>query len=190
VTKLEYLLTFISILIALGVSDIFVSLHRLLRVRKDIRWHWIPLTWAFTIFLSAINIWFAIHFYLDGVLSNTAGGFILLIMPIICVLLLSMAVLPDKPLEDGESLLNWYFDQKNYIFSLFLLNWLSFVVVKLVQQYDAGVPLFWGQISIAIPALIFVVLISNRNYWIHAILTVFVAVAFFMEVLSQRMALI
>ena len=189
-TKLEYLLTFISILIALGVSDIFVSLHKLLRVRNDIRWHWIPLTWAFIIFLSAINIWFAIHFYLDGVLSNTAGGFILLIAPIICILLLSMAVLPENPLEDGKNLLGWYFKQKNYIFSLFLLNWLSFVAVRLVQQYDAAVPLVWGQISLIIPALIFVVLISNRKYWIHAILTILVAIAFFMEVASQRMALI
>jgi hypothetical protein len=174
----------------LGISDLFVSLHRLLRARKDVLWHWIPLTWAFTIFLAAINIWFAIHFYLDDTLSNTAGGFILLITPIVCVLMLSMAVLPDKPDEGETDLLKWYFNQKNYIFSLFLLNWLSFAAVKLVEQYHTAVPFKWGQLSLIAPALIFVTLIASRNYWLHAILTVFVAVVFVSEVINQRMALI
>lgn len=189
-TKLEYLLTFISIIIALGISDLFVSLHKLLRVRKDIQWHWVPLTWAFIIFLAAINIWFAIHFYLDDVLSNTAVGFVLLITPIVCILMLSMAVLPDKPLEDGKDLLKWYFNQKNYIFSLFLLNWLSFASVKLIEQYYAAVPFKWGQLSLIAPALIFITLLSNRKYWIHAILTIFVAIVFVLELVNQRMALI
>ena len=56
-SKIEYLLTFISIIIALGVSELLFSLHKLLKIRNGVKWHWIPLAWSLSLFLAHPNIY-------------------------------------------------------------------------------------------------------------------------------------
>jgi len=188
-SKIEYLLTFISIIIALGVSDLLFSLHKLLRIRSEVKWHWIPLAWALCLFLAIINIWFGIHYYLDDKLSETAGGFILLILPVIFILMLSMAILPDNPGKDGKNLLEWYFKNKSYIFSLFILNVVSFLFIRIFEQFHLTGTFNSQRLTLLIPTLIYACLISTRNIWVHSILTVLHLAMFTFIVINQRMTL-
>jgi hypothetical protein len=188
-SKLEYLLTFLSIIIALGVSDILISLHRMLKIRDQIRWHWIPLAWAAILMMAILNIWFAIHFYLDDKLSETAAGFIFILLPIIFVLLLCMAIFPDHPDKEEKDLLKWYFNNKNYIFVLFVLNWISFNFIKVFQQLHDSVPFKPQQLTLLIPVVLYAILISSRKVWIHSILTGFYFVIFVLTIIDTRMVL-
>ena len=54
------LITFIAILAGLGLTDLIHSFHRLLRKRKVIKWHWIPLVHTFMSFQAMIIIWYNI----------------------------------------------------------------------------------------------------------------------------------
>ena len=42
----EHLIVFVSIIVGLGLTDLLADLHRLIRVRRRVRWHAIPLLWA------------------------------------------------------------------------------------------------------------------------------------------------
>ena len=189
-SKLEYLLTFISIIIAIGVSDMLFSLHKLLRIRHEVKWHWIPLAWALCVFLMIINLWFGIHHYLDDKLSETAAGFVFLLMPVIFVLILSMAILPDNPSKDGKNLLDWYFRNKNYIFSLFILNILAFLFIRIFEQYHLTGEFNSQRLFLLIPTIIYGVLIASRNIWVHSIFTAVYLVVITLSIVGQRMTLV
>ena len=180
-SKIEYLLTFISIIIALGVSDLLFSLHKLLKIRNEVKWHWIPLAWALCLFLAIINLWFGVHYYLDDKLSETAGGFVLLLLPIIFLLMLSMAILPDDPDKDGKNLLDWYFKNKNYIFSLFILNVASFLFVRIFEQYQLTGTFDSQRLFLLVPTSIYVILILTRNIWVHSIFTALYLLIFILK---------
>ena len=189
-SKTEYLLTFISIIIALGVSDLLFSLHKLLRIRSEVKWHWIPLAWTLILFLAIINIWFGIHHYLDDRLSETAGGFVILLLPVIFVLMLSMAILPDDPSKDGKNLLDWYFRNKNYIFTLFILNIVTFLFIRIFEQYHLTGTFNSQRLMLLMPTLIYVILISTRKVWVHSIFTGIHLALFVFVVMNQRMTLV
>ena len=189
-SKLEYLLTFLSIIIALGVTDILISLHRMLKIRDQIHWHWIPLAWAAILLMAILNIWFAIHFYLDDRLSETAGGFVFILLPVIFILLLCMAIFPDQPEKEEKDLLKWYFKNKNYIFILFILNWVSFNFMKTFQQIHEAVPFKPEQLTMLIPIVFYVILISTRKVWIHSLITGFYFAMFVLMIMDTRMTLV
>jgi hypothetical protein len=52
-TASEYVAAFASIILALAVTDLATSMHRLLRARKRVRWHWLPLAVALLILLAS-----------------------------------------------------------------------------------------------------------------------------------------
>lgn len=66
-----------------------------------------------------LNIWLPLHMWLNGTLSQTAGGFVLLLLPVIFVLLLCLAIFPDDPRQESKDLLAWYFEHNNFLFALF-----------------------------------------------------------------------
>ena len=91
----ELLLLFFSIIAGLGLADLITSLHRLLRARKLVIWHWIPLVYAYAVFQTMINIWYGIRMDLASPLVSTSLGFFIWLIPIILLLLIMLAVLPD-----------------------------------------------------------------------------------------------
>jgi len=164
-----YLYTFISLSITIGVGGLLTHIHKLLRIRNNVTWHWLPLIWALIVFLILFHVWFGLYDHLlYNNLTKTGGGVILLFLPIFFVLLLSKAVLPDNPPEEGINLKEWYFGQKNYMTILLILNWISFSFVKYFENFDTSTqfstPIF---ILLAITLILYLVLFLTKKVWIH-----------------------
>lgn len=168
------LITFIAILAGLGLTDLIHSLHRLLRKRHVIKWHWIPLAHTFMSFQAMIIIWFNIDAELESPLIATSLGFFVWLVPIIIILLVMLTVLPDKESEDGFDMLEWYFGQHRYYFILLTLFVFSYTFNRFLMFQHSSV---WYLPLIL--SVFYITLILTKNYWVHSIITIFL-LAFFM----------
>ena len=53
----EYIAALLSIIVGLGLTDLAQSLRELVRPQRTVNWHWLPLLWAATAFLIAVQFW-------------------------------------------------------------------------------------------------------------------------------------
>ncbi|WP_136479854.1 hypothetical protein [Cognatitamlana onchidii] len=160
------MITFIAILAGLGLTDLIHSFHRLLRKRKVITWHWIPIAHTFMAFQAMIIIWYNIQPELNSPLIETSLGFFFWLIPIIIILLVMLAVLPDQEPEDGFNLLEWYFGQRQYYFTLLTLFSISYTFNRfLMFEHKSAwfLPL--------VLSIVYIILALVKNYWVHVILT-------------------
>lgn len=104
----EFALGFAAIILGLGVADLMVSLHRLLRARARVRWDWLALSFAGLLLLISIHLWWFIYFWFRALESVSFVEF-LPNMLLLCVSFLMMAAaLPDEVAEEGVVLRDAY----------------------------------------------------------------------------------
>src|SRR3546814_2648487 len=56
--RFEYAIGLISIIVGLGLADLAMSLHRLLKQRERVRWDWVALATAGFAGFSLIRMWY------------------------------------------------------------------------------------------------------------------------------------
>jgi hypothetical protein len=96
VTQPEYIAAFLSIIAGLGVTDLAQSLCGLVHPRRTVNWHWLPLVWAATTFLLAIQV----RWNSFSTLTDTTAEYFLPYLLTFSFLYLTCAfALPDP---DGE----------------------------------------------------------------------------------------
>lgn len=94
-SQLEYLITLVSIIVGLGLTDLVQSLRELVRPGRPVRWHWLPLTWAAIVFLLILQVWWqAFRFLRDEVLAHVAA-FAPVLLAFLLLYLLCAFALPD-----------------------------------------------------------------------------------------------
>jgi hypothetical protein len=114
-TLFSYLGAFVTIVLALGLSDLLISLHRLLRHASKVKWAMLPLACALFVLLSLLSEFFSI-WSLTMVSRVTFGGLILHLLPTFFIFLAASTVLPDDIDPDGVDLDSFYFSQRRYIY--------------------------------------------------------------------------
>ena len=151
----------------LGVSDLILSLHRLLRVRQQIKWHWIPVSQAIISFQVMIIFWYNISSELNSPLINTSLGFLFWLLPLICVLLIMLAVLPDKTPDENFKLYDWYIKNRKYYYTLFILLIVTTIINRLFLYETKD-----GWYIPVILLTVFVALLISKKTWVHAVGTI------------------
>ena len=53
----EYIAALLSIIVGLALTDLAQSFRELVRPRRKVNWHWLPLLWAANMFFLAIQLW-------------------------------------------------------------------------------------------------------------------------------------
>lgn len=175
------LITFIAILAGLGLTDLIHSFHRLLRKRKVIKWHWIPLVHTFMSFQAMIIIWYNIKSELNSPLIETSLGFFIWLIPIIIILLVMLAVLPDQEPDAGFDMLEWYMNQRQYYFILLTLFICSYTLNRYIMYEHNSIwylPLLLG--------VFYIILIFIKNYWVHAVSTLILLSFFILNYFLQH----
>jgi hypothetical protein len=162
-------LVFVSIVIGLGVTDILVSLHRLLRARAQVRWDWAALAVAFLVLLTIVQMWWTIA--QPSAKSMTIGAFLPMLVELVLLFLLASAVLPDSLPPEGIDLKAYYHDNGGYIWTLFAaaLAWLV-ATDFVVTAPRLGIRASLGRSAEEFIVLaVMVSLIFVRRRWWHAI---------------------
>ena len=114
----SYLSAFVTIVLAIAVTDMIQSTHRLIRGRHRVKWDALPLVFAAIIAVAVISEFFSIW----GVLAITHVSLLrllwMLAVPTIFALL-AYSVLPDEIPAEGLDLTAFYFSERRVWSAIF-----------------------------------------------------------------------
>jgi len=129
-----YPAAFISIVLAVALTDMIQSTHRLLRARDRVKWDPLTPLLALSVFLGILAMFFSLwgdarfeklSFY--GLVGFMAGPTL--------TALIAFAVLPDEVPDAGLDLKKFYFDNRRYLVILLALSAITDgVAVKYIRK--------------------------------------------------------
>lgn len=125
-----YLAAFVTIVLAIALSDMVMSLHRLIRARDRVKWGALALIAALYVYLSILSEFFSLWVEL-GVERLT---YIDLVGQMVVPTLLSLAafaVLPDEIPVRGFDLTEFYFKDRRYL----VILWASMTIADLSRIF-------------------------------------------------------
>jgi len=165
-TLFSYLSAFVTIVLALGLSDLLISFHRLMRHRRTVRWTGLPLAAALFVLLALLTEFFSM-WGLVAVDRVSFVGLVFHLLPTFFIFLAASAALPDEVGDGPFDLDAHYFSQQRYFYVTLSLAFLGDAPRAL-----EGVPFKLGAIlDIIAPstsvAAIFLILAFSRRRWLH-----------------------
>ena len=164
---MEHALVFVSIIVGVAVTDEIVSLHRLLRARRRVRWDALPLAVAALVMLLLVRIWWAAA--QPATASVTIAAFLPDLVELILLVLLAAAVLPDEVPAEGLDLRAFYHDEGRYIWSLFTLAFGWTIASQIVTIHGAGAPLPRAVMALGADLVFLIVtaslIVVRRRWW-------------------------
>ena len=131
-----YLAAFVSVVLALALSDLVQSFHRLLRARRRVKWSLTALIAAMTVFMAILEEFFGL-WRVTGIERFTYFDLLTLIVPAILLSLAAMTVLPDEVPEDGLDLAQYYMENRRLLYLLLSL-WVLGVFVRLLDLFETA----------------------------------------------------
>ena len=129
-----YLAAFVSVVLALALSDLVQSLHRLLRARRRVRWSLTALIATLTVFMAILEEFFGLWRF-TGVERFTYFDLLTLIVPAILLSIAAMTVLPDEVPDEGLDLAQYYMENRRLLYLLLSL-WVLGVFVRLLDLFE------------------------------------------------------
>ena len=172
----EYLAAFVTIVLAIALSDMLMSLHRLLVARARVVWSIIPLAAALFVLLSLLSEFFSIH----NAANVATVSFAYLVLLVVVSGLSAMAafvVLPDEVPAAGLSLWDSYVERRTQLWTLMALAFAGdigrsaifaviFRQVAFARFYVVFLPI-WGWEAAEI--VVFGLLAWRKERWVHAL---------------------
>ena len=162
--------TLISIIIGIGLTEMFGNLHRLIRNRAQVRWDWLPVLWSAVLLLLVVNYWWAIYQGIVGIdkLTSAAELGLVLIQPII-MFLLAASVLPNFPTNRRWDMRRYYDDHRRTFLATFVLYQCVTSAVALVVGTWGWNPASLVRVLILLALVSALVLNGRRWDWMAAI---------------------
>lgn len=186
-SQFQIVFTLITIVYGLVITDLFSSLHKLIRARKKVKWHWLPVATA----------WYVLHIILKNWwnLTSTAGSshwnniitFLLYAHLMILLFLLVSACLPDSVPEAGVDLKTYYLQNHKYIWGLMCGIIIMGILISSFRISLTGEQLNTSYyITNGIILLLTAWLSLNRKIIFHSIVIILFITALLAEVLLNQ----
>ncbi len=111
-------ITFITIIYGIMLTDLFSSLHRLIKSWKSVKWHWLPLLAAWYLFMIILKNWWDLAGFQGSsdwmnIFYFVGYGHLLLL-----IFLSVSTVLPDSVGKKEIDLKQYYLDNHRYFWGL------------------------------------------------------------------------
>jgi hypothetical protein len=171
----EYLAAFVTIVLAIALSDMLMSLHRMLVARARVTWSIIPLAAALFVFLSLLSEFFSIH-AAANVATVSFAYLVLLVFVSGTSAMAAFVVLPDEVPATGLSLWDSYLERRAQIWILNALAYAGDVGRTIVHAGLANTlpqmlsPVYLRIVGItAAEIVIFAILAWRKERWVHAL---------------------
>lgn len=139
----EYISVAISIILALGITRLLTGMIDLVRYRRAIKWHWIPLVWALAILIIQFQFWWQV-FAIDGVLESLERGwrnvdYVVMVLYTVTLFIAGSLVLPTR-YEPGKTLDLWaHFQSEGKLALIALLGYVACGVLLVVVVLEAPI---------------------------------------------------
>lgn len=180
----SYLSAFVTIVLAVAMTEMIQSVHRLIRARDKIKWDALPLVFAAIVALFVITEFFSLWTRFNVADISMPRLLWLLATPTLYTLL-AYSVLPDEVLPEGVDLTEFYFSQRKVWAVLYgaaaLLDLMrsleGFVLASPSPGREQVVPAVLTVVMLVGPAIMYFAN-SRRANWIGVLwLVPFVALA-------------
>jgi hypothetical protein len=138
--KFEYVVALAAVITGLGLSDVAVSLHRLLKRRAGVVWDWVPITLALYFSLALMRLWYQL-WSVRSVPGATDLPFVTVqVVQTLAIVLVASATLPDDDdFRNGQiDLRGYYTAQSRYIWTMYLIFELMWLTTGLYFNWVRG----------------------------------------------------
>ena len=185
-THYELTIALFTIVYGLMLAEIFMSVHRLLRAGKKVKWHWLPILTTWYLVLVILKNWWDLAFAAEELPKITIYLFIGNAHVLIVLFLLASAVLPDKICEQNLNLKDYYFGNHRYFWGLMSTLILLLMIINFLRLISDN-----NQINIfpAIAQIIFfgltILMSFSKKYWLHSVLLVVFVLMTFLEIINM-----
>lgn len=169
----EYIILFAAILVGLAVADLALSLHRLLRSGRSIRWTPLVPLLALIVLCLVLNMWWALFRNYTGLEDISFLRFLPEVAVLLVLFLLSASALPDKELDPGSDLGTWHDNNRSHFWGLFAAYLVLVIVNVSLRGIEAGWPparLFEANIANLLLALAAIAAMRLRKVWFDYLL--------------------
>lgn len=159
--------TLITIVFGLMLTDLFAGVHRLIRNRRRIRWHWQTPLLAWYVLLLVLRNWWDLVFARGEGLLSSGWEFYYYGHLFLLIYLLSSAVLPDRIPDAGLDLREHYRETRRQFWGLMAGVGLLLMGYNLLAPGLTGGEILWpAVVSNGLMAVVSVslVLVANRRY--------------------------
>ena len=164
-TQFEFVLVFVSIVIAFAVTDILANWGEQIRLRHHIRHYALHTAWSVLLLFVMMQVWWSL-WQLSERTGWTFPEYLALVVPFLTLALMAYILTPKLD-EPGKDIRSHYFDSSRWFFSLgafYLLSWAFFSYVVIGKPIDEpGSPYRFAGI------MLMLVLASWRNERIHMV---------------------
>jgi hypothetical protein len=185
-SKYDIVLTFFTIMYGLMLTDLFSSLHRLIRAGKQVKWHWLPLLTAWYVFIVIIKNWWDLYSFENTTASMSVFIFIAYGHLLILFYLLVSNVFPDSVEDDSIDLKSYYFNNHRYFWGLMTSVVVISILIRFFQEIDH---LNQFHLLNFVPVVVFIglliLLIISKKYLVHSVLVILFVIETFVELLSR-----
>ena len=116
----SYLSAFVTIVLAIAITDMIQSTHRLIRARRRVKWDIVPLIFAGAIVIVVLSEFFALWDTFAVTKITFSRLLWMLLVPTLAALL-AYSVLPDDVPQDGLNLREFYTSERRTWVVMFAL---------------------------------------------------------------------
>jgi hypothetical protein len=170
-TLFQYLTAFVTIVLAIALSDMLMSTHRLIVAHKRVKWNVIPLAAAVFVFLNVLSEFFSVWVDAD-VKSVSFSYLVVLVFVSSCSAMAAFAALPDDVPLEGLDLWSSYIDKRVYLYGVLALSYLGDIgrwTLRYVIEHGKAPSLFSFVFTDTIAIALLAILAWSKNGRVHAI---------------------
>ena len=166
----DFVLAFVGIIIGLGVADLLISLHKLLRAGQRVKWHWATPSLAILMLLVTLVLWWWSFLWFSEIRSETIAGFLPKFLVLVVGFLMMAAALPDEVPESGIDLRQFYLSARVHLWSLMSVTMGSIIVIYFVDNWSFGVERLLAITWLTMMSLVLAVIATlTQRMWVHAL---------------------
>lgn len=182
----DNIFTLITIIFGLMLTELFASMHRLIRNRRRVRWHWLPLLVTWLVLAMILKNWWGLAFiggddaWVSGWKFFFYGHLLLLLY------LVASAVLPDEVPAEGLDLREFYIGNCRYFWGVQACVYLLLLVYTILQPVFTEVPLNWqAVVPNVVMGTIALSLAMIRRVGYHAVIVVVIVLLLALEIIRK-----
>ena len=136
-SKYDVVVTLFTIVYGIMLTDLFLSFHKLIRYRKIVKWHWLPLLAAWYLFLIILKNWWELAFFQESSDWMNIFYFIAYGHLLVLIFLLVSTALPDDIQKNGVELKAYYFENHRYFWGLMSTVVLVSLSIDIIKRFHS-----------------------------------------------------
>ena len=184
--KYDIMITLFTIVYGLMLTDLFLSFHKLIKSRKRVKWHWLPILTAWYLFLTILKNWWDLSSFQNSTNSMNIFFFIAYGHLLFLLFLLVSTALPDVIKGKGIELKIYYFQNHRYFWGLMCAVVVLSTSIGLIKRlHQVGTLNFKGSLLVIPSIMLTMTLAISKRYWVHSIIVPIFVIGVILEIIGK-----